>query len=97
MTIRLILAALSFCVAMAGCVFANMTYYSMVDAINESRPRDKQLAYFGFGSKLIFPDVLNEYRTRYPQSRLQLRLRIGFTTMFVGLAATMGCLMFRFE
>ena len=97
MNLRLTLAALSFCLAMVGCVFANLAYYSMVDAINKSRPCDNQLAYFGFGTRLIFFDVLNEYRTLHPQSRLQVRLRIGFVTMFVGLAATMGCLMLRFE
>ena len=97
MNLRLALAALSFCLALVGCVFANLTYYSMVDAINESRPRDKQLAYFGFGTRLIFFYVLNEYRVRYPQSRLQMRLRIGFVTMFVSLAATATCLMLRFK
>ena len=97
MNVRLILAALSFCLAMTGCIFANLAYYSMVNAINESRLRDKQLAYFGFGTRLMFFDVLNEYRTLHPQSKLQMRLRLGFITTFVGLAATAACLMVRFR
>jgi hypothetical protein len=97
MNLRLILAALSFCIAMAGCVFANLAYYTMVNAINETKPRNKELAYFGFGTRLMFFDVLNEYRTLHPQSGLQMRLRLGFITMFVGLAATAGCLMLRFQ
>ena len=97
MNLRLTIGVISFGLAMVGCLFANLTYYAMVDEINKHRPRDKQLEYFGFGTKLMFFDVLNEYRTLYPQSRLQIRLRIASTTMFVGMAVVAGCLMLRFE
>lgn len=97
MNVRLTLAALSFGLAMVGCLFTNLTYYSMVDEINKQKPRDKQLEYFGFGTKLMFYDVLSQYRSLHPQGRLRMRLRIAITTMFVGLAATAGCMLLGFQ
>ena len=97
MNVRLFFGILSFCLAMVGCLTANMTYYSMIEAINERRPSDKQLGYLGFTSRMNFFDHLNEYRTLYPQSKFRMRFRIAVTTMFVGLAATVACLMLRFE
>ncbi len=97
MNLRLALAAVSFGIAMVGCLFANLTYYSMVDEINKQRPRDKQLEYFGFGTKLMFYDVLSQYRSLHPLGRLRMRLRVAITTMFVGLATTAGCILLGFQ
>jgi hypothetical protein len=97
MNLRLILASLSFCIALAGCLFANRAYYAMIDAINKRRPKDKQIEYFGFGSKWNSFDYMNEFRTLYPESKLRMRLRLGYITMFIGLAITASCMMFSFK
>ena len=97
MNVRLILAALSFCLAMAGCLAANLTYSSMVEEINKNRPGNKQLSSFGFTVRLNFFDHLNEYRTLYPNGRLRMRFQIANTTMFIGLVAVAACLMLRFQ
>jgi hypothetical protein len=97
MNLRIILGIVSFSVAMVGCLAANMTYFFMVAAINETRPRDRQLEHFGFGTKLRFFDDLNEYRVLYPCGRLRPYFRIAVTTMIVGWAATAACLMLRFQ
>jgi hypothetical protein len=97
MTVRLILGIASFCIAMAGCLVGNLAYYSMIDEINKTRPRDKELSSFGFAARLNFFDHLNEYRTLYPSGRLRLKFRIALATMFAGLAATAACLMLRFN
>jgi len=82
---------------MVGLFFANRSYYSMIEAINERRPQNKQVEYFGFTSRLSSFDYMNEFRTLYPQSKLIRRRRIATIAMFAGLAATMFCLMLRFE
>jgi hypothetical protein len=97
MNVRLILGIASFFIAMGSCLIGNLTYYSMIDEINKTRPRDKELSYFGFGTRLNFFEHLNEYHALYPSGRLRRKLRIAMITMFAGLAAVAACLMLRFN
>jgi len=95
MNIRLVIAALLFCLAMLGCIAANLIYFSMLREINKLRLDHKQLSYFGFRASLNFFNHLNEYRTLFPNGRLRVRLRIAYAVMFVGFLTS--CFMLRFQ
>jgi len=76
MTVRLILAGLSFCVAMYGCYAANRAYYKMIEEINKARRDDDQIDPYAFSlwRRVAIFDALSEYRFHYPSGRLHLRM-----------------------
>jgi hypothetical protein len=91
MSLRGIFVGISFMVAVCGCLVGNLSYWSMIDALNQQRPANEQIS--KFGSNINSFDYISDYRRLYPAGRLFLRYVAGAAIMIAGFISVILCVM----
>jgi hypothetical protein len=96
MTIRFIIGAFCFCVAVGGLIYSNSLLYMMIGEVNRKRPDGKTISYFGFTVVKVF-SIVDEYRRLYPHGKLHRYRRACLAVAYCCLAGVAICLMVRFR
>jgi len=95
MNLRFALFGVCFLVMMSGCLIVNLSYYSLIEAINKQRPMNKHISTFGLFNRWEMSDNIREYRRIFPSTKLFLRYKIGLIGMIAGFLSFALCLFSR--